>query len=159
MKPQRFADLVVFTRPGVRELFPWDLRDELDADRDLLLVDIREPYEYAAMHITGSLNVPRGILELACDWGYEETVPELAAARERDIVLVCRSGNRTILAADVMQKMGFASVRSLQTGLRGWNDYEQPLVDVDEQPVSLEAADDYFAAQVNEAQRGPTEGA
>ena len=159
MKPQRFADLVVFTRPGVRELFPWDLRDELDAGRDLLLVDIREPYEYAAMHIAGSLNVPRGILELACDWGYEETVPELAAARERDIVLVCRSGNRTILAADVMQKMGFASVRSLQTGLRGWNDYEQPLVDADEQPVSLEAADDYFAAQVNEAQRGPAEGA
>ena len=159
MKPQRFADLVVFTRPGVRELFPWDLRDELDAGRDLLLVDIREPYEYAAMHIAGSLNVPRGILELACDWGYEETVPELAAARECDIVLVCRSGNRTILAADVMQKMGFASVRSLQTGLRGWNDYEQPLVDADEQPVSLEAADDYFAAQVNEAQRGPAEGA
>ena len=159
MKPQRFADLVVFTRPGVRELFPWDLRDELDADRDLLLVDIREPYEYAAMHIADSLNVPRGILELACDWGYEETVPELAAARERDIVLVCRSGNRTILAADVMQKMGFASVRSLQTGLRGWNDYEQPLVDTDERPVSLEAADDYFAAQVSDAQRGPTEGA
>ena len=155
MKPQRFADLVVFTRPGVRELFPWDLRDELDADRDLLLVDIREPYEYAAMHIAGSLNVPRGILELACDWGYEETVPELAAARERDIVLVCRSGNRTILAADVMQKMGFASVRSLQTGLRGWNDYEQPLVTSDEQPVTLEAADDYFSARVSTAQLGP----
>jgi rhodanese-related sulfurtransferase len=156
MKAQRFADLVVFTRPGVRELFPWDLRDELDAGRDLLLVDIREPYEFAAMHIAGSLNVPRGILELACDWGYEETLPELAAARARDIVLVCRSGNRTILAADVMQKMGFASVRSLQTGLRGWNDYEQPLVDSDEQPVTLEAADDYFSARVSAAQLGPS---
>jgi rhodanese-related sulfurtransferase len=154
MKPQKFADLVVFTRPGVRELFPWDLREEFDAGRDLLLVDIREPYEFAAMHIAGSLNVPRGILEMACDWGYEETVPELAAARERDIVLVCRSGNRTILAADVMQKMGFTSVRSLQTGLRGWNDYEQPLVGADEQPVSLEAADDYFTARVSAAQLG-----
>ncbi len=157
MKAQRFADLVVFTRPGVRELFPWDLREELDAGRDLLLIDIREPYEFAAMRIAGSLNVPRGILEMACDWGYEETVPELAAARERDIVLVCRSGNRTILAADVMQKMGFRAVRSLQTGLRGWNDYEQPLVDGDGRPVTLEAADDYFTARVGQQQLGPRE--
>jgi rhodanese-related sulfurtransferase len=155
MKPYRFADLVAFTRPGVRELFPWDLREELDAGRELLLVDIREPYEFAAMHIAGALNVPRGILELACDWGYEETVPELAAARERDLVLVCRSGNRTILAADVLQKMGFQAVRSLQTGLRGWNDFEQPLVDAAGDPVTLDAADAYFAPQVSAAQLGP----
>ena len=155
MKPQRFADLVVFTRPGVRELFPWDLREELDDGRDLLLVDIREPYEFAAMRIAGSLNVPRGILEPACDWGYEETVPELATARERNIVLLCRSGNRTILAADVMQRMGYTSVRSLQTGLRGWNDYEQPLVDSDEREVTLDATDAYFAPQIEAAQLGP----
>jgi len=155
MKPRKFADLVVFTRPGVRELYPWDLQEELDAGHDLMLVDIREPYEFAAMHIAGSLNVPRGILELACDWGYEETVPELAAAREIDIVLVCRSGNRTILAADVMQGMGYSAVRSLQTGLRGWNDYEQPLVDADGRPVTLEAADDYFAPRVSDEQLGP----
>ena len=155
MKPLRFADLVAFTRPGVRELYPWDLREELDAGNEPLLLDIREPYEYAAMHIAGSLNVPRGILELACDWGYEETVPRLAAARERDIVLVCRSGNRTILAAEVMQKMGFVSVRSLQTGLRGWNDYEQPLVDAREQPVGIEAADAYFAPRVAPDQMAP----
>ena len=155
MKPLRFADLVAFTRPGVRELYPWDLREELDAGNEPLLLDIREPYEYAAMHIAGSLNVPRGILELACDWGYEETVPRLAAARERDIVLVCRSGNRTILAAEVMQKMGFVSVRSLQTGLRGWNDYEQPLVDAREQPIGIEAADAYFAPRVAPEQLAP----
>ena len=155
MKPQRFSDLVAFTRPGVRELFPWDLRDELDAGRDLLLVDIREPYEYAAMHIAGSLNVPRGILELACDWGYEETVPELAAARDREIVLICRSGNRTILAAEVMQRMGYRSVRSLQTGLRGWSDYEQPLVTGNAEPVTLDAADAYFAATIKPEQLGP----
>lgn len=155
MKPYRFSDLVAFTRPGVRELYPWDLREELDAGRDLQLVDIREPYEFAAMHIADSLNVPRGILELACDWGYEETVPELAAAREREIVLVCRSGNRTILAAEVMQKMGYRSVRSLQTGLRGWSDYEQPLVTGHAEAVTLDAADAYFAAEIRPEQLGP----
>ena len=155
MKPYRLSDLVAFTRPGVRELFPWDLREELDAGRDLQLVDIREPYEFSAMHIADSLNVPRGILELACDWGYEETVPELAAAREHEIVLVCRSGNRTILAAEVMQQMGYRSVRSLQTGLRGWNDYEQPLVTDNAELVTLDAADAYFAAAIRPEQLGP----
>lgn len=155
MKPYRLSDLVAFTRPGVRELFPWDLREELDAGRDLQLVDIREPYEFTAMHIADSLNVPRGILELACDWGYEETVPELAAAREHEIVLVCRSGNRTILAAEVMQQMGYRSVRSLQTGLRGWNDYEQPLVTGNAEPVTLDAADAYFVAAIRPEQLGP----
>ncbi len=156
MKPYRFSDLVAFTRPGVRELFPWDLREELDAGRDLQLVDIREPYEFTAMRIADSLNVPRGILELACDWGYEETVPELAAAREREIVLVCRSGNRTILAAEVMQQMGYRSVRSLQTGLRGWSDYEQPLVTGNAELVTRDAADAYFAAAIRPEQLGPT---
>ncbi|HEY5791459.1 MAG TPA: rhodanese-like domain-containing protein [Gammaproteobacteria bacterium] len=154
----RFADLVAFTRPGVRELFPWDLRDQLDAGQTPLLVDIREPYEYAAMHIPGSLNVPRGILESACEWGYEETVPELARARERLIVLACRSGNRSILAAESLQKLGFAHVHSLQTGLRGWHDYEQPLVDGDQRPVAPEAADDYFTPRLRPEQLGPEGG-
>ena len=65
MKAQRFADLVVFTRPGVRELFPWDLREELDAGRDLMLVDIREPYEYAAMrNVTLAVSQYERALEL-----------------------------------------------------------------------------------------------
>jgi len=47
----------------------------------------------------------RGILETACEYGYEETVPELAQARERAVVIVCRSGNRSALVAWVMQEM------------------------------------------------------
>lgn len=53
---------------------------------------------------------------------YEETLPLLAGGRERAIVVVCRSSNRSLLAADVMQRMGLVSVAWLKTGVRGWND-------------------------------------
>jgi len=120
-----------------------------------LILDVREPEEFAAMHIAGSINVPRGILESACDWGYEETVPELVAAREREVVVVCRSGNRSALAARTMQLMGYRHVLSLKTGLRGWNDAELPLVDAEGRPVPVESADEHFTPRVREDQLPP----
>ncbi|HHH46387.1 MAG TPA: rhodanese-like domain-containing protein, partial [Thiotrichales bacterium] len=48
------------------------------------------------------------------------------------------------LAAHVMQLMGYREVYSLKTGLRGWNDYELPLVDGAGNPVDIETADEYF---------------
>lgn len=150
-----FTQLVEEARANVKELFPWDLTERLENEK-ILIVDIREPYEYEAMHIQDSLNVPRGILETACEYDFEETVPELVEARDKEVVLVCRSGNRSIFAADVLQKMGYQHVYSLQTGLRGWNEFEQPLVDNDNYSVSLDDADDYFSAKVHPEQRRPS---
>ena len=127
-----FQALIAESLQRVEEPFPWDLAEKLAADSDILLVDIREPYEFDAMHIRGSLNVPRGILEMACEYGYEETVPELADARAREIVLVCRSGNRSIFAADIMQQMGYSDV------------YEQEMVDAEGNVVDEDTAIDYF---------------
>ena len=150
-----FTQLVEASRTKVKEIFPWDLL-ELIKDRNPLIVDIREPYEFDAMHIQDSLNVPRGILETACEYDFEETVPELVEARDQDVILICRSGNRSIFAAEVMQQMGYQHVYSLKTGLRGWNEFEQPLVDKDNYPVSIDDADDYFAAKVRPEQRRPS---
>lgn len=63
------------------------------------------------------------------DYGYGETVPELVEARDRRVLVICRSGNRSILAAHTPGQMGFGNVVSLRTGLRGWNDDERPLYD------------------------------
>ncbi|HFD80265.1 MAG TPA: rhodanese-like domain-containing protein [Gammaproteobacteria bacterium] len=136
----------------VDELFPWDLEEEIDKHPDLLLLDVREPYEFDAMHIRGAINVPRGILETACSYDFEETVPELVEARERDIVVICRSGKRSALAASVMQQMGYRSVRSLKTGMRGWSDYEQEMVDADGKPVDEDTAIEYFTPRLRPEQ-------
>lgn len=154
---KRFNDLLRSVQDDVREIFPWDLGDKLKRASGPLILDVREPYEFTAMHIEGSLLVPRGILETACEYGYEETIPDLVTARAREIVVVCRSGNRSLLAAHTMKLMGYKNVWSLKTGLRGWNDYEQTLVDGDGKRVTVEAADEYFTPKVTPEQLGETE--
>lgn len=124
----------------VKELFPWDLQELLATNAPLLL-DVREPYEFDTLHIQNSLNVPRGILETACEYGFEDTVPELVQARDKPVIVICRSGNRSVFAAYTMQLMGYQAVRSLKTGIRGWNDYELPLYNAEKQLVSIETAD------------------
>ena len=138
-------DLVEDILPQIKELFPWDLEEHIAENKDILLVDITEPREFDILHIEGAINVPRGILEASADWNYEDTLPELAAGRDREVVLICRSGNRSALAAFTLQIMGFKSVTSLKTGLRGWNDFELPLVDGNNNPVDIDDADDYFS--------------
>jgi len=151
---KKFTDLVSQYLPAIVEVFPWDLEKEIESESEsILLVDIREPYEYDAMRLENSVNIPRGILEIACEWGYEETVPELACAREKPVVLLCRSGNRTILAAKTLTEMGYKQVRSLKTGLRGWNDYELPLFNAAGR-VTLDDADEYFFPNVSPEQLG-----
>jgi rhodanese-related sulfurtransferase len=113
---KNFSALVTETLPLIQELMPWDVQALLQEKPQTLLVDIREQVEFDAAHIAGSLLVPRGILESACDWGYADTVPALAAARDQPVVLVCRSGNRTALAALTLQQMGFTAVYSMKTG-------------------------------------------
>ncbi|MEZ5672819.1 MAG: rhodanese-like domain-containing protein [Thiotrichaceae bacterium] len=124
----------------VGEIFPWDLQ-EIITTRSPLLLDVREPYEFDRLHIQNSINVPRGILETACEYGFEDTVPELVQARNREVIVICRSGNRSVFAAHTMQLMGYQSVVSLKTGVRGWNDYELPLYNSENQPVEMDAAD------------------
>ena len=156
---KRFMELVRECLGNIREVLPWDLVERQAANPDLLVLDVREPYEFDAMHIPGSLNVPRGILESACEWDYEETVPELVRARDREIVVVCRSGNRSILAVHAMQVLGYQNASSLATGLRGWKDFEQPLVDKEGREVDLDDADEYFTPRLRPDQFRPKEAA
>ncbi|MBU0654564.1 MAG: rhodanese-like domain-containing protein [Gammaproteobacteria bacterium] len=155
MQRETYKSLVATVMPHVKELFPWDVEEMQEAGKEFMIVDVRCPSEFQVMHIDGSLDVPRGILEVACDWGYEETEPALVEAREREILVVCRSGNRSILAAHTMQLMGFKHVYSLKTGLRGWNDYELPLVFANGNRVPQETADKYFASIVEPEKPGP----
>jgi rhodanese-related sulfurtransferase len=152
---KRYVDLIADAQQRVREIHPWDLSKQLLRDQGTLLLDVREPMEFARVRIPGSINVPRGVLEQACEWDFDETVPDLAARRTRSIVVVCRSGSRSVLAADVMQQMGFPDVASLRTGVRGWNDFEQPLVDADGRTVDTDAAERLLAPNLRDEQRRP----
>lgn len=152
---KRFDDLVAACLPRIKEAFPWDVDEKLQSGAEVLILDIREQNEYDTMHIRNSLHVPRGVLESACEYDYEETVKVLVEARDRDIYVVCRSGKRSALSAYTLQEMGYRKVSSMKTGLRGWNDYELTLVDSSNKEVSLDIADAYFTSKLREDQVRP----
>lgn len=154
---KRYTDLVADALTRVKEIQPWDLSKQLAEGSKPVLLDVREPAEFDALHISGSINVPRGVLEQSCEWDFDETLPLLAAGRELDIVVICRSGYRSALVADVMQQMGYRNVVSLRTGVRGWNDFEQPLVDAAGEPVDGDTADEMLGPHLRPDQRHPAQ--
>lgn len=138
----------------VDEIMPWDLAEMLETKTPLLL-DVREPDEFNVAHIANSISVPRGVLESACEYDYEETEPELVTARERDIVVICRSGYRSVLACSVMQMMGYRSVVSLKTGIKGWNDYDQPLFNANDEEMDADDTWEMLNLPIREDQKSP----
>ena len=112
--------LVAAARSRIREIAPQELAAW--QDRDHVLIDVREPGEYAQGHISGAVNLPRGVLEfqiqahpaMACN------TSDSLAQPSRRLVLYCLSGGRAALAADSLQKLGFTAVCSLAGGFNGW---------------------------------------
>jgi rhodanese-related sulfurtransferase len=84
-----------------------------------LLIDTREPAEWAAGHIAGAQAVPRGILE--------GKIEQLAQDPDQPIVLYCASGGRSALAADSLQRMGYRNVLSLAGGFNAWQEAGYPV--------------------------------
>ncbi len=154
---KRYSELVADALTRVKEIQSWDLSKQLAAVSKPMLLDVRETAEFAALHIPGAINVPRGILEQSCEWDFDETLPLLAAGRGLDIVVICRSGYRSALVADVMRQMGYTSVVSLKSGVRGWNDFDQPLVDAAGKPVDGDTAEEMLGPHLRPDQRNPSQ--
>ena len=155
IRMKTFTQLINDILPNINEIFPWDLEEMLDENPQLILVDIREQDEFNTAHIKNSLHVPRGILESSCDWNYAETIPKLVNARRQPVVVICRSGNRSALAVQTMQMMGYEQVVSLKTGLKGWNDSDLALYDQASNRVDPEAMDSFFNPSLDKSQFAP----
>ncbi|HFC92859.1 MAG TPA: rhodanese-like domain-containing protein [Leucothrix mucor] len=147
-----FKQLIVDMLQQVDEIYPWDLEEILENDPNVLLLDIRETKEFERCHIKGSLHVPRGILETACDWDYPDTEPELVKARDRRVIVICRSGNRSVPAVFTMQLMGYKNIVSVQTGVKGWNDSDFPLINDKGEAVDPDWADGFLTPPIREEQ-------
>ena len=115
-----FLRLVNDARSRVRELTIDEFVGRLQAGERYILLDVREDSEWANGHIPSAHHIGRGILEREI----ERAIPE----SEAPIVLYSGGGNRSALAADNLQKMGYANVFSLDGGWRGWNERGLPTV-------------------------------
>ncbi len=106
---------------GPATIEPKALSDRIAwADRSLVVLDVRTPEEFAAGHVPGAINIPH--TELAA------RVAELEGARDRDIVIYCRTGRRTGEALGVLEKSGFKRVLHLQGDYTRWSGEHFPVV-------------------------------
>lgn len=90
-----------------------------------LLIDVREPAEYRAGHVPGTVNIPRGTLEFVI-WkqlGYPNKVD-----MNKKIYVQCLTGGRATLAAKQLQDIGFTNVIAVVMDLREWAKKGYPLV-------------------------------
>lgn len=96
----------------IPQLAPAELaRWRADASREApLLVDVREPWEFAYCRIDGAMSVPLGEIPRRRD--------ELP--RERALVMVCHHGRRSQHAAMILAGSGFSHVYNLQGGVEAW---------------------------------------
>lgn len=90
-----------------------------------LIVDVREPHEYAAGHVPGSINIPRGVVE-------SEIVNHVGVSGKADmnrpIVLQCQSGKRASLAAESLRDLGFTQTTVVMMNLDDWKKAGNPFV-------------------------------
>jgi phage shock protein E len=88
-------------------------------DPDLVVLDVRTPAEFAAGHVPGARNIPHDLLQ--------SSIESLGDARNKQVILYCRSGRRTQLAAEVLQKSGFKRLSHLEGDFLAWESEQRPI--------------------------------
>ncbi|UCG89410.1 MAG: molybdopterin-synthase adenylyltransferase MoeB [Gemmatimonadota bacterium] len=102
------------------EITVGELAQRLESRSDLLLVDVREQYEWEICRIVGAVLVPLGELQAR--------MRELDGTKE--IVTLCHLGIRSLVALEILRAAGFSRVRSLQGGIDAWARQVEPTMAV-----------------------------
>jgi len=95
----------------MRDISPSELRSYFEtANPKPLLLDVREPQEYAHCHIEGSVHIPMN--DIPARLG--ELDPQ------RDIVVICHHGMRSRMVGDYLERQGFEKIANLRGGIDAW---------------------------------------
>lgn len=86
---------------------------------DATILDVREDSELRQGKIEGARHIPLGTLP--------KRVDELSAAKDKPVIVYCRSGNRSAAACSILRKSGFENVYNLKGGVMAWSQANLPL--------------------------------
>jgi rhodanese-related sulfurtransferase len=84
----------------------------MTSSQGALLLDVREPDEYAAIHAPNTKLIPLGEVGLR--------LKEIEAYKDKPIAVMCRSGRRSAKAVSILQEAGFSQVSNVQGGIQAW---------------------------------------
>lgn len=116
---EAFCGVAAFdASPTVSDIAPRELADRIDRGDEIQLVDVREPWEWQIASIPGARLIPLGSFE-----GEIESLD-----RDKDVVLYCKSGVRSLHAAEELADRGFKRVANLSGGILRWSKEVDPTV-------------------------------
>jgi rhodanese-related sulfurtransferase len=96
----------------MQNITPEEVKERLDKGENLHLVDVREPHERAEFNI-GGLFIPLGKVQMM-------QIDELENLKNEEVIVYCRSGNRSGQAAMILETMGFTNTKNLAGGMLAW---------------------------------------
>ena len=99
-------------------LHPNDARALIDSHDDVVLLDVREAWEYNHCRLEDAVHIPLGILPLRLS-ELDSSIPHL---------VYCHHGSRSVSACRVMERAGFTNVYNLYGGIQAWSDFVDPAV-------------------------------
>src|SRR6188472_1899612 len=107
------------TKQQIEEIEPFEAAAEIEGG-DVVLVDTREPHEYAEAHLENGRLVPPGLLG--------DEIAASAPDKSARTIIYCRSGNRSYKAAEQMERLGYQDVASMAGGILAWQEQGLPVV-------------------------------
>jgi rhodanese-related sulfurtransferase len=114
-----FLKMVNETRPRVKEITSQDARVRLSQNPKAVLLDVREDHEWHKGHAMEAVHLGKGILER----DLEKLIPDPNC----EIIMYCGGGYRSVLTADIAQRMGYRNVYSLIGGYKGLVENQWPI--------------------------------
>jgi molybdopterin/thiamine biosynthesis adenylyltransferase len=112
-------DFLVAARQEIPEVSVEEVQERGQPGDDFVLLDVRENDEVRSGYIDGSVAIPRGFLEFQVGGKIPQT--------DKEVVVYCAGGARSLLAAQVLRSMGYDNVSSMSGGVTRWKDAGFPL--------------------------------
>ena len=91
-----------------------EVKSRLDAGENLNIIDVREPNEYAEFNIGAKL-IPLGKIQTM-------QIDEIEDLKEEEVIIHCRSGQRSMVACLFLDTLGFKNTKNLAGGMLAWQE-------------------------------------
>lgn len=119
---------VAKARQNVKPIEMDTLEAKIERYDEFYLVDVREPMEYYPAYIPSAVNIPNGVLIFKMDSdAFWESNFLYTPKKDDEIVVYCKKGKRSILAADKLRKLGYTNVRFVPGGWMEWENQNPTL--------------------------------
>lgn len=107
------------------EIYPGIVADKIADGEDIILLDVRTPAEYEEVHLENSLLLP--VQELS-----QQSLNAIGLgenAKDKEIIIYCRSGNRSQTAYNIMESLGYTNIKSVGGGMIHWEEDNYPFTE------------------------------